>query len=54
VVMDRTRYVGEAMRQLSDKEVYIPFSKDPTEEMIDIINERVCRLPLQNSTVFID
>ena len=24
VVMDRARYVGEAMRQLSDKDVYIP------------------------------
>ena len=44
VVMDRVRYVGEAMRQLNDKDVYIPLKKDPTEEMIEIINERVRRL----------
>ena len=44
VVMDRARYVGEAMRQLSDKDVYLPLSNDPTAEMVDIINERVRRL----------
>ena len=27
--MDREKYVGEAMRHLSDKDVYIPLSKDP-------------------------
>ena len=32
------------MRQLSDKDIYIPLSKDPTAEMVDIINERVRRL----------
>ena len=37
--MDRARYVGEAMKQLNDKDVYIPLKKDPTEEMIEIINE---------------
>ena len=44
VIMDRERYVGEAMRQLNDKDVYIPLKKEPTEEMIEIINERVRRL----------
>ena len=44
VVMDRARYVGEAMRQLSDKDVYLPLSNDPTAEMVDRINERVRRL----------
>ena len=44
VVMDRERYVGEAMRQLDDKDVYVPLTNDPTEEMIDIINERTRRL----------
>ena len=44
VVMDRARYVGEAMRQLSDKDIYLPLSNDPTAEMVDIINERVRRL----------
>ena len=44
VIMDRARYVGEAMRQLSDKDVYLPLSNDPTAEMVDIINERVRRL----------
>ena len=40
VVMDKARYVGKAMRQLNDKDVYIPSKKDPTEEMIEISNER--------------
>ena len=44
VVMDREKYVSEAMRQLNDKEVYIPLTKDPTEEMIETINGRVNRL----------
>ena len=42
--MERARYVGEAMRQLSDKDVYLPLPNDPTAEMVDIINERVRRL----------
>ena len=39
VVMDRARYVGETMRQLNDKDTYIPLKKDPTEDMIEIIME---------------
>ena len=42
--MDGERYVGEAMRQLNDREVYIPLKKDPSEEMIEVINERIRRL----------
>ena len=44
VVMYRARYVGEAMRQLGDEDVYLPLSHDPTADMVDIINERVRRL----------
>ena len=44
VVVDRVRYVGEAMRQLNDKDVYIPLNKDPTAEMIELINGRIRRL----------
>ena len=40
VVIDKARYVGEAMRQLNDKDLYIPSKKDPKEEMIEISNER--------------
>ena len=29
------------MRQLNDKDVYIPLNKDPKEEMIEIINGRI-------------
>lgn len=39
--MDRDKYVAEAMRQLSDSEVYIPLPDDPTVEIIEKINGRV-------------
>ena len=38
VVMDRTRYVVEAVRQLSDVGVYVALDKDPTEDMIKKVN----------------
>ena len=41
VVMDREKYVDEAMRQLNDENVYIPLKKDPTAEMIKKINARI-------------
>ena len=41
VVMDREKYVDEAMRQLNDENVYIPFKKDPTAEVIKKINARI-------------
>ena len=44
VVMDRKKYVDEAMRQLNDKDVYITLKKDPTAEMIKKINARINRL----------
>ena len=44
VVMDREKYVNEAMRQLNDENVYIPLKKDPTAEMIKKINARIITL----------
>jgi len=41
MVMDREKYVDEAMRQLIDKDLYIPSKKDPTAEMIKKINARI-------------
>ena len=41
VVMDRIRYVAEAMRQLSDAGVYVTLDKDPTDDMIKKVNNRV-------------
>lgn len=38
VVMDREKYIDEAMRQLNDRDVYIPLQKDP---MIKKINVRL-------------
>lgn len=38
VVMDKNRYIREAMRQLNDGEVYVSLEGDPTEDMIEIIN----------------
>ena len=31
--MDKDRYIVEGMRQLKDRQVYIPVSEDPTEGM---------------------
>ena len=44
VVMDREKYVDEAMRQLNDSDVYIPLQKDPTTTMIKKINARINKL----------
>ena len=44
MVMDMEKYVDEAMRQLIDKDVYIPSKKDPTAEMINKINARINKL----------
>ena len=44
VVMDREKYIDEAMRQLNDRDVYIPLHKDPTAEMIKKINVRINKL----------
>lgn len=41
VVMDKNRYIREAMRQLNDGEVHVSLEGDPTEDMIEIINQRV-------------
>ena len=41
VVMDRVKYVAEAMRQLGDVGVYVTLDKDPTEYMIKKVNKRV-------------
>ena len=42
--MDREKYDDEAMRQLNDRDVYIPLKKDPTPKMIKKINARINRL----------
>ena len=44
VILDRDRHVAEAMRQLNDSEVYILLKKDPTVDMIKIVNGRVEKL----------
>ena len=41
VILDRDKYVAEAMRQLHDSEVYISLRDDPTAGMIRKVNERV-------------
>ena len=41
VILDRDKYVAEAMRQLHDSEVYISLRDDPTADMIRKVNERV-------------
>ena len=44
VILDRGKYVAEAMRQLHDSEVYISLRDDPTADMIRKVNERVEKL----------
>ena len=39
--MDRARYIDEAMRQLSDVGVYVTLDKDPSNDMIKMVNYRV-------------
>ena len=39
--MDRTRYVAEAMRQLSDAGAYVTLDKDPTNDMSKKVNNRL-------------
>ena len=41
VVIDKETYINEARRQLDDREVYTPLDRDPTEDMAEIINERI-------------
>ena len=41
VIMDRTRYVAEAMHQLSDERVYIALDTDPTSGMTKNVNNRI-------------
>ena len=44
VVMDKEKYIDEAMRQLNDRDVYISLQKDPTAAMIKKINVRINKL----------
>ena len=44
VVIDREKNINEAMRQLNDRDVYIPLHKDPTAAMIKKINVRIDKL----------
>ena len=44
VILDRDKYVAEAMRQLNDSEVYISLRDDSTADMIRKVNERVEKL----------
>ena len=39
VILDRDKYVAEAMRQLNDSEVYISLRDDPTTDMIRLMRE---------------
>ena len=41
VIMDRAKYVVEAMRQLSDVGVHVELDRDPTEDMFKKVNNRV-------------
>ena len=41
VIMDRTRYVAEAMRKLSDEGVYVALDRDPTSDMSKKVNNRL-------------
>ena len=44
VILDRDKYVAEAMRQLNDSEVYIYLRDDPTLDMFIKVNGRVEKL----------
>ena len=44
VILDRYKYVAEAMRQLNDSEVSISLRDDPTVDMIRKVNGRVEKL----------
>ena len=44
VILDRDKYVAEAMRQLNESEVYISLRDDPTVDMIRKVNGRVEKL----------
>ena len=37
VILERDKYVGEAMRKLFDSEVFIPLQDDPTAKIIEKI-----------------
>ena len=44
VMLDRDKYVAEAMRQLNDSEVHISLRDDPTVDTIRKVNGRVEKL----------
>ena len=39
--MDKKGYLQEAMRQLTDKEIYQPLPKDPTSAIIKKVNQSI-------------
>jgi len=41
VIIDRTRYVAEGMRQLSSEWVYVALHRDPTSDMSKKVNNRL-------------
>ena len=49
VIMDRDKYVAEALRQLSDIGVYVTLDRDPTEDMIIKVNNRVKKANVDGS-----
>lgn len=46
VLIDKTRYIEEALRQLNGRRVYVALDGDPTKDMIKKVNEQVNRLHL--------
>ena len=44
VVLDKTLYVREALRQLNDNNVYQKLDSDPTEDIINHLNVTLVRL----------
>ena len=41
IFLDKEAYLQEAMRQLTDKEIYQPLPKDPTSAMIKKVNQSI-------------
>ena len=41
VIMDRARYVAEAVHQLRDERVYVALDTDPTSDMTKKVNNRI-------------
>ena len=44
IILDRDKYIAEAMRQLKDSEFYISLRDNPTVDMIRKVNGRVEKL----------